>query len=177
MAYTFWHSGILIGESDLEDTRDHPRQRAGIFRPTPHGLTVFPRLTGMLSAMHELRANLEANGLVPDDMKEGEIHEVLDNTPAGQKIMDIGRALSEVEVRAADGRRLAFTQIAFSDLFELQRLVRELQIDSESTVIELPPEAHRYIVSATFSERSPRSATAENGLANRVRQRPWPRVN
>jgi hypothetical protein len=32
--YTFWHSGILISESDLEDGSDHARQRGGVFRPT-----------------------------------------------------------------------------------------------------------------------------------------------
>ena len=38
MTYTFWHSGILIGESDLEEAYDHPRQHGGVFRPTDYGL-------------------------------------------------------------------------------------------------------------------------------------------
>ena len=38
MTYTFWHSGILIGDSDLDETSDNPGQRAGIFQPTPYGL-------------------------------------------------------------------------------------------------------------------------------------------
>ena len=59
MAHTFWHSGILIGASDLEESSQHPRQRGGVFRPTAYGLEIFPRLTGILSAGHALKTHLE----------------------------------------------------------------------------------------------------------------------
>ena len=88
MTYTFWHSGVLIGESDLEDRSDYPGQKGGIFRPTAYGLEVFPRLTGILSAGHALKAHLEANGLSPDDMGDAEIDDLLDATPAGKKIIE-----------------------------------------------------------------------------------------
>ena len=59
MAYTFWHSGVLIGESDLEEASDNPRQHGGVFRPTAYGLEIFPRLTGILSEWYELKMHLE----------------------------------------------------------------------------------------------------------------------
>jgi hypothetical protein len=155
MAHTFWHSGILIGESDLEESSDYPGQRGGVFRPTAYGLEVFPRLTGILSAGHALKTHLEENGLSPDELEGDAIDELLDTTPAGRKIIDIGRMLSEVEMRAPDGRRLEFASIAFSDLSELQRLVREMQLGPAHDLTDLPPDAPRYIVSATLRDQQP----------------------
>ena len=159
MAHTFWHSGILIGESDLEESSQHPRQRGGVFRPTAYGLEIFPRLTGILSAGHALKTHLEANGLSADEMRDAEIDDFLDATPAGKKLIDIGRTLADVEMRAPDGERLEFASIAFSDLMELKRLVRELDADSAEELADLPPDAPRYVVSATLRDASgtPRS--------------------
>jgi hypothetical protein len=155
MTYTFWHSGILIGESDLEDDSGNPGQRGGVFRPTAYGLEVFPRLTGILSAGHALKTHLDANGLCPEAMERSEIDDLLDTTPAGQKIIDIGRMLSEVEVRASDGRRLEFASIGFTDLLELKRLARELEVGSAAGLADLPPDVPRYMVSATFRNDAP----------------------
>lgn len=174
MAYTFWHSGILIGESDFEATGDHPRQHFGGFRPTAYGLGVFPRLTGILTAAHAIKADLDAKGVLPDDLQPGEIEEILDTTPAGQKVIDLGRTLSEVEMRDPDGRRIEFASIAFSDLLELQTLVRELEIESSAGLADVPNDAERYVVSATFLETAPDSATAtrDRGGGSRRRARP-----
>jgi hypothetical protein len=168
MTYTFWYSGILIGESDLEEASNQPRQRGGVFRPTAYGLEVFPRLSGILSAGHALKTHLEQNGLSPDRMDQREIDELLDSTPAGQRIIDIGRMLSEVEMRASDGRRLEFASIAFSDLTEMQRLVREMEIGADHDLTDLPAEAPRYIVSATLRDDTPASGSER-------RRDPFPR--
>src|SRR6188474_1522099 len=128
MTYTFWHSGILIGESDLEESADNHRQVGGVFRPTAYGLEVFPRLTGILSAGHALKTHLDANGLSPDEMEPYEIENLLDTTPAGQKIIDIGSTLSDVEIRAPNGLRMEFASIAFIDQEELRRVIREMQL-------------------------------------------------
>ena len=157
MAYTFWHRGVLIGESDLEAGSTHPRQRGGIFWPTTYGLQLLPRLSGMLSAAHALNAHLEANNLVREAMEPCEIEALLDNTPAGQKIMDIGRMLSDVEMRGADGRRLEFRSIAFSEPLEVRRIARELGVNGPDEPIDLPPDAPRYVVSATLSHPIPAS--------------------
>ena len=163
MAYTFWHSGILIGESDLEDARDHPRRRGGVFRPTAYGLEVFPRLTGILTAGHALKTHLDANGLDPDDMEKGQIEDLLDTTPAGQKIIDIGRAISEVEMRAPSGQRLEFKSIAFIDTLEFERIGRELDgraADGEPSLTSGEP---RYFVSATLGRDKHTSSTERQG--------------
>lgn len=173
MAYTFWHSGILIGESDLDESTGHRGQRGGVFRPTAHGLEVFPRLTGILSAGAALKAHLEANGLCPDAMSRDEVEELLDNTPAGQKILDIGRMLSEVEVRASDGRRLEFKSIAFTDLMEMERVARGLDGSNGDAggLTTLPPDAARYFVSATFRDRAP--ASKRGAHAGAFQRRQW----
>lgn len=149
MSYTFWHSGVLIGESDLERAFESSRHRGGVFRPTDYGLSVFPRLTGILTASHLLKKELEANGRSVDNLERAEIEEIFDTTAAGKKIIDIGRALSDVELRAANGQRLEFSSIGFSDLSELQRLVREMEIESSPPLDEVP-ENERYVVSATL---------------------------
>ena len=171
MTYTFWHSGILIGESDLEEKSDHPRQRGGVFRPTAYGLELFPRLSGILAAGHALKTHLDANGLSPDEMDRQQIDELLDETPAGQQILDIGRTISEVEMRAPDGQRLEFESIAFSDLTELKRLVRELKIGAVDDLPDLTDTAPRYIVSATLRNRT--QASAIGGRADPFRSRHW----
>ena len=152
MTYTFWHSGILIGESDLEERSDMPRHRGGIFRPTPYGVEVFPRLGGILSAGYALKTHLEAHGLSPDDMDPDEIDELLQTTEAGQRVIDVGRALSEVEIRTHDGERLEFASLAFIDTFELHNLLGAMQIEGAPDLSDLPPEAPRYVVSGTLRE-------------------------
>ena len=175
MTYTFWHSGILIGESDLEEGSLHPRQRGGVFRPTAYGREVFPRLTGILTAGLALKTHLEAGGLSPDDMERGEIAELLDTTPVGQKIIDIGRMLSDVELWAPDGRRLEFASIAFTDPTELQRLVREMELSDGFELPDLPPEAPRYFVSATLRNDAP--AWRGQAGAGKVRRHRWSEYN
>ena len=155
MSYTFWYSGILIGESDFEEQSENPRQHAGTFRPTAYGLEIFPRLTGILAAGHALKAHLDANDLCPETMDKDEIEAWFESTPAGQKIVDIGRTLSDVELRAPDGTKLDFESIAFTDLLELRKLVHELDLDPEASLEDLPPDVPRYVVSATLLGDAP----------------------
>lgn len=153
MPYTFYHAGVLIGESDLEDVASK-RQRAGVFRPTAYGMDIFPRLTGILSAGHALETHLRENGLLLDDMERAEIEHLFDTTPAGQKIIDIGRMLSEVEIQAPNGTRKEFEQIAFIDQLEWKR-VGKLLSDPAAEVEEWPPGVPRYVVSVTLRNSSP----------------------
>jgi hypothetical protein len=173
MAYTFWHCGVLIGESELEDATGNARQRGGIFWPTAHGLQVFPRLTGILTAGHALKAYIEAKGLSEDEMEPHEVEELLEKTPAGRKVIDIGRMLSDVEVRSADGRRLEFASIAFTDLMEMRQFARELRQDSADDSPDdspdLPADAPRYLVSTTFRHHTPGAAPKGRARAARLR--------
>jgi hypothetical protein len=169
MAYTFWHAGVLIGESDMDMPSDHPGQRGGVFRPTAYGVEIFPRLSGTLTAMHGIRTHLEAKGIAPEDARGDQLEELFDSTPAGRKFLDIGRMLSEVEVRAPDGRRMEFASIAFSDPREIHRLAKVLAVDVDYELEDLTPDAPSYIVSATFRAGSAGSATARGD------RRPWRR--
>ena len=174
MTYTFWQSGILIGESDLEERSDTPRHRGGIFRPTPYGIEIFPRLAGILSAGFALKTHLEANGLSADDLEPDQIDELLETTAAGQKVIDVGRTLSEVEVRAPDGERLEFASLAFIDTLELQGLLRAMDLESEYDIRDLPPEAPRYVVSGTVREEvSPAETRSRRGAPLPKTHRPW----
>jgi hypothetical protein len=176
MTYTFWHSGILIGESNLEEASDHPRQRGGVFRPTAYGLEVFPRLSGILSAGHALKTHLEQNGLSPEEMDQSEIDDLLDNTPAGQSIIDIGRMISDVEMRAPSGQRLEFASIGFSDLAEMQRLIRTLDIGGDHDLTdpaELLADSPRYIVSATLRDDTPGWGSEGRADASPHQRRPY----
>jgi hypothetical protein len=169
MPYTFYHCGVLIGESELDAGSSNPRQRGGVFWPTTHGLQVFPRMSGMLTAAHALKTHLDANGLCAEKMDRGDVDELLETTPAGQRVIDIGRMLSEVEVRTPDGQRLEFASIAFSDPMEIQRLARSLRVDGADDLPELPADAPRYIVSVTLRHETP--APARERQAERFRRR------
>lgn len=175
MTYTFWHGGILIGESDLAPDPDEARHLAGVFSPTAYGLEIFPRLTGIFTAGHQLKTYLENNGLSAEEMEKEAIEQVLDTTPAGQKILDIGRALSDVEMRAPDGKRMEFTSIGFSDLMELRSLMHDMDLDSKNDLDDLPPDAPRYIVSATIRDGA--SPIADENLFPPPPEPRWPADN
>jgi hypothetical protein len=154
MKYTFWHCGILIGESRMRRDPGRRRHLSGSFDPTPYGLELFPRLTGILTAGHELKSYLDANGLSPDEMSREEIETIFETIPAGQKVIDIGRTLSEVEMRDPDGKRLEFVSIGFSDLLEFKTLAREMDRGKKREASDLPPGVSRYVVSATLSKKA-----------------------
>lgn len=163
MTYTFWQSGILIGESDFEERSDFPRHRGGIFRPTPYGVEIFPRLSGILSAGYALKTQLEADGLSPDDMHAEDVGDLLETTEAGRKVLDIGRTLTQVEVRGPDGQLVELASIAFIDTTELEALMRTMNLDGADTLTDLPADAPRYVVSATLSKDPPRSKKRQLG--------------
>ena len=155
MTYTLWHCGVLIGETDFEGQGQpqHPRHLAGIFRPTSYGRDVFPKLTGFMSAASELKDAMKARGLSEESMETEDVVDFFETTAAGRKMVDIGRELSQVELRDPSGARLEFTSIAFIDLTELTALARKLELDSTvSTLDSLPPEAPQLVVSATLRE-------------------------
>lgn len=152
MTYKLWHSGVLIGESDLDQPGLHRRQRAGAFRPTDYGRVLFPRLTGMLTAGAALKRELEARGLDPEAASRDQAMEIFETTDAGRKIVDIGRALSDVEIRDAGGKPKPFKTIAFIDMAELREVTREEGGEGPMALLpDIPPAAQQLIVSVTFA--------------------------
>ena len=151
MTYTIWHAGIMIGESafDHPNPNGNPLQRAAIFAPTTYGRTLLPRLTGLLTAAADLKDHLESEGLDPERLDPGTITDMLDTTPGGRMIVDVGRTLSEVEIRDARSRPLRFKQIAFIDMQELGALHRRVA-PASSALDGVPHDAPYIVVSATL---------------------------
>jgi hypothetical protein len=150
MPYTLWHSGVLIGETDFEGEERHGQHLAGIFRPTIYGRELFPRLTGMLTAGADMKDEMASRGLSEDTMNGDDVVDLFETTAAGKKVVDIGRALSEVELRDPSGHALEVASLAFIDLDELAALSERLGCEAAEDLRLLPPEAPRFIVSATL---------------------------
>jgi hypothetical protein len=162
MPYTLWHSGVLIGETDFEgDDSENLRGRrhlAGAFRPTPYGRELLPRLCGMLTAAADLKEELVRRGLDADDAAPDEIEDLFETTTAGAHIVDIGRVLSEIELRAPSGGTLEVVSMGFLDLGELSRLSRRLDCEEppvqDEVPVMLPSHVPEFLVSVTLRERA-----------------------
>jgi hypothetical protein len=151
MAYTLWHAGVLMGETDFEQNGGHPGQRAGVFRPTAYGRKVLPLVSGLLTAAADLKHELETRGMSEDDMSSEDVEDIFKITTAGQKVIDIGRNLADVQLRDASGTVLAFSSIAFIDVGELAHLMDRLGCCSEEQRDAVDDEhAPEFIVSATI---------------------------
>lgn len=160
MAYTLWHCGKLIGETDFEDedkasgSNGSPRRHlAGSFRPTAYGRTVLPRLCGMLTAASELKAELLRRGMNADDVPPEMIDHLFHTTAAGAHIVDIGRVLCDVALHSPSGKTLEVTSMSFLELAELASLSRKLGSGEMREPREMPPDAPEFLVSVTLRER------------------------
>lgn len=159
MPYTLWHRGVLIGETDFESERgenvanDRPGfHLAGAFRPTAYGRRLLPRMCGILTAAADMKDELNRRGVDPDDMPPEELEDLFENTAAGAHIVDIGRVLSDVELRAPNGRTLPFASMGFLDLSELASLSRRVGCNETMDFHPLPPHAPEFLVSVTLRE-------------------------
>jgi hypothetical protein len=159
MTYTLWHSGILIGETDFEGEADASAQRlrerrhlAGAFRPTTYGRQLLPRLCGILTAGADLKDELVRRGLNADDAPPDVIEDLFESTAAGAHIVDIGRVLSEIELRAPTGTTLAVASMAFIELAELASLSRRFGCDEPVDLEATSPDGVQFVVSVTLRE-------------------------
>jgi len=156
MTYTLWHRGVLIGETDFEDEHgdgEAPIPRglhlAGVFRPTEHGRTLLPRLCGIMTAAADLKEELTSRGLDPDVVPPDVMMHLFESTPAGAHIIDIGRVLSDVELRDPGGATLIVSSMGFMDLAELTSLSLRLGTKRVS-LDQLPSDAPEFLVSVTL---------------------------
>jgi hypothetical protein len=157
MTYTFWHRGILIGESPLHaQSPEDFRHRTGDFYPTKRGLKVLRRLTGMLSASYAVQAHLDSNGLYADDLDLEKRDALFSTFPAGRRLIEIELAISDLEVRSSDGTLLKFESIAFTDAREIKSLAQRFAYSGARS--PTPSDARRPIVSITFASRPPDEA-------------------
>ncbi|HEY2378136.1 MAG TPA: hypothetical protein VGH98_19325 [Gemmatimonadaceae bacterium] len=160
MTYTLWHRKQLIGETDFEqENGESAPQRGerchlvGSFHPTAYGQRLLPRLCGMLTAGFELKEELVRRGLPADDPPPEIVEQLFETTAAGAHIIDIGRVLSEVELRDLGGVTLQVASMAFIDLGELASLSRRLGETVEFE--EAQSDEAKFLVSVTLRDLSP----------------------
>jgi hypothetical protein len=158
MPYTLWHQGKLIGETDFEDEHAdkarHGRARfhlAGAFRPTSYGREILPRVCGILTAGRDLKEEFARRGVDPDDAPPELIEQLFETTAAGAHIIDIGRVLSEIELRAPNGHTLAFASMGFMELAELTSLSRRVGEDKVGRT-PLRSDVPEFLVSVTLRD-------------------------
>lgn len=159
MPYTLWHCGTLMGETDFEDARgsETPRGRprfhmAGAFRPTEYGRRLLPRVCGILTAGADLKEELGRRGLDPDSAPPEVVEQLFETTAAGAHIIDIGRVLSEIELRAPGGQTLAVASMGFMELAELAFLSQRLAGDDDVAIRPLQPGTPEFLVSVTLHD-------------------------
>jgi hypothetical protein len=157
MPYTLWHCGKLIGETDFEgEPGESPTQGrsrfhlAGAFRPTAYGREILPRVCGILTAGTELRDELARRGVDADDAPPELIEQLFETTAAGAHIIDIGRVLSEIELRTPSGHGLGVASMGFIELAELTMLSRRLRGDDAVGPTTLQSSVPEFLVSVTL---------------------------
>lgn len=164
MPYTLLLHGVVIGETDFEHKGQGPRQQAGVFRPSPSGMTVLPQITGMFAAslafmrvVERNKTSLAQNG----DTALG----LLESTPEGRRLIEHAKVLEQLELRDPDGKPLAIESIAVSNLQELAALAA-----SKLGKATLGATAPKYLISVTIrangSEALPRRTLP--GLGHRI---------
>lgn len=166
--FTLFHCGQVVGTTDFAHAGPAPHQRLGQFQPTEYGLTVLPRITGLLEAAFGLKRALERDGIDPEGDPDV-ITEALERLPEGQRVIDVGRAISELELRNEHGHVITFASLAISDVKEMLALARGPDEANEG-----PDESReetddlgdwQYLISATFiPARVPDASTAVGWL-------------
>ena len=158
MPFTLWHRDQLIGETDFEGERDitvphHGERRhlAGIFRPTPYGRRLLPRLCGIMTAGFEFKEELLRRGVDPEEAPPDLLEQLCATTPSGTYMLDLGRALTEIVLRDPSGVRLKIASIAFIDLAELATLSMKLGQNQTVDFDHVPTEVAEFLVSVTLS--------------------------
>ncbi|HZI41862.1 MAG TPA: hypothetical protein VFD67_09165 [Gemmatimonadaceae bacterium] len=161
MTYTLWHRQHLIGETEFEQDRGEGAlclgerlHLAGAFYPTDYGRRLLPRLCGMLTAGFDLKEELLRRGLPTDDPPADIVEQLFETTEAGAHIIDIGRVLSEVELRDPGGVTLTVASMAFIELAELASLSRRLGTNEKGDFEGVPSGAAEFLVSVTLGDLS-----------------------
>jgi hypothetical protein len=162
MPFTLWHREQLIGETNFEQEHAEAalhlggrRHLAGVFRPTPYGRRLLPRLCGIFTAGFELKEELARRGFDADDVPPETMEELFESTAAGAHMIDIGRVLTQVALRDPGGVRLKVASMAFIELAELASLSRQLGKNQTVDFDAVPSDVAEFLVSVTLSDRAP----------------------
>ena len=156
MPYSVWKNGEKVGETRLE-LSPAPRKRAGVFHPTPFGLTVLPGITAMVPALFDFGALCEAHGFdIEDDRPEtGErAFETFANTPEGQRVQAAAGCIAELELRDPAGRAMRWESLMISDMTAIVELAGRRRPNAVDQLKTLPGDPIRFMISATLADKS-----------------------
>ena len=159
--FTLYHLGQAVGSTDLAHSGPAPNQRLGAFLPSPYGVALMPRIAGFLEATFLLKRAMEREGIPENDPDA--VASALETLPEGKRVLDVGRATSELELRNEHGVTVPFSMLMISDVREMAALTQH----GASHPSTLPDDlgSWRYIISATFTPASvPDVATAASWL-------------
>jgi hypothetical protein len=146
--FTLYHLGQEVGSTDFAHAGSAPNQRLGAFLPTPYGTAFLPRITGLLEAGLELKLAMEREGIDPDADPDA-ITSALETLPEGRRLLDVGRATTELELRNEHGVRVPFSSLAISDVREMMALARRDGREAPALPDDLGEWS--YLISATFA--------------------------
>lgn len=136
-----------------------PRQVFGPFKPTPYGRTLLPALTGLLSAAAALQREMSARGMSIDALPGAEqVEQFLDSSPAGQAVLDVGRIISDIEIRDASGGTVGFETIGFLDMATLSQFGNH---PNAATRRSASLQSSHVMVSATLAPRQTPGPTSQ----------------
>ena len=173
MEHTFWHTNLLIGTAALVCPSPGARERAGLFNPTAHGLTLLPRLLGSMTKQRRFEEQLAARGRTDLDIDSPEMDELLRSSPAGRAMFEAMRLIVQIEIRAPDNERVHVAALTFSDIDEMQRIGQKRGVKSLEYLSSLPHDFPKYLVMITPLTDAQR-AEREAMLARYEGQRPAP---
>jgi hypothetical protein len=159
MLYTLWMHDRQIGETNFE-LNTAGRRRAGMFRPTAHGLTVLSGVTAMFPALIAFGELCRRKGIDVDDDRPEQASAALDafgGTEEGQRVIAAAKQVAAVVVLDPNGRTLLCESLAISDLDVLAAMARKQKPGKHATVASMPGKSRNYVVSLTLALRDDRA--------------------
>jgi hypothetical protein len=154
MNYSVWKNGEKVGETRFE-LSPGPRKRAGVFHPTPFGLTVLPGITPMAPALLEFGDMCRKAGVDVDDTRRETAEaafETYANTPEGKRIQSAASCIADLELRDVGGRTLLWESIMISDMTTLVELVGRRKRGAVDQLKLLPGDPIRFMISVTLAD-------------------------
>jgi len=113
--------------------------------------------------------DFEALGKSAESMTPEEADTFVKSRPYGRTMLDIGRVLSEVELRGPDGTRLEYLDMSFLDIEEFRKYGRILGVNHDAMLAKLPPNTQVFSVSVRLRDNPLGATYRTKRLSNHCR--------
>lgn len=156
MPYSVWKNGEKIGETRFE-LNPAPRKRAGVFHPTPFGLTVLPGITAMAPALFDFSEMCKAHGVDVEDPRPEAAErafETFGNTPEGRRVQAAASCIADLELRDATNRSVQWESLMISDMTAIVELAARRRHGAADQLKMLPGDPIRFMISTTLADQS-----------------------